>query len=90
MRDRYSFKFNDLEAKNSHGCCASTLTWRDHAYSMHRLETGWWAATHIYMENGAIRVELITPPGGFKSGHRAYQTARDHLNGVQARLLSAV
>ncbi|MGA8250678.1 MAG: hypothetical protein WB989_08450 [Mycobacterium sp.] len=62
MRDEYSFRYNDVEPKNSHGCCTSILTWRDHAYFMARLETGWWAASHFH--DG--RVEILTATGGVK------------------------
>lgn len=60
------FKFNDLEPKNEHGCCASILTWQGHSYVMARLENGWWAATHLF-EGGPVTV--LTPPGGVESGH---------------------
>ncbi|OMC46344.1 hypothetical protein A5745_12700 [Mycobacterium sp. IS-2888] len=82
MRDQYSFHYNDIEPKDEHGCCASMLTRRGHAYVMHRLSSGWWAASHQFQRGP---VEIITPHGGVKSGHRAYQTARDHLTVLQGR-----
>ncbi|MCV7224450.1 hypothetical protein [Mycolicibacterium komossense] len=73
------FKFNDLEPKNERGSCASILTWQRHSYVMARLETGWWAATHQF-EGGPVTV--LTPPGGVKSGHQAYNIALDHKNAL--------
>jgi hypothetical protein len=46
---------------------------------MARLENGWWAATHQF-EGGPVTV--LTPPGGVKSGHRAYNIALDHKNAL--------
>ncbi|OMC18646.1 hypothetical protein A5737_03515 [Mycobacterium colombiense] len=86
MRDAYSFQYNDIEPKDEHGCCASVLTWRGHAYVMHRLATGWWAASHQF-KGGPV--EIITEEGGVKSGHRAYQIARDHLTVLQGREIRA-
>jgi hypothetical protein len=75
------FRFNDLEPKNEHGCCASVLVWEDHAYFMARLESCRWAAVHFH--DG--KVTVLTPPGGVQSGHRAYNIALEDKNAMALR-----
>jgi hypothetical protein len=80
--DRLNFQYHDGEFKDSHSCCTSILTWRDHAWFNARLANGWWRPA--YFHNG--RVSWHHPP--VKSGHKCHQLNLEHKKLVQARVLT--